>query len=183
MTCITVTEVDCDTAVLVQEDTAQVVQLIDTDTVVVLPDETSTVVIDDSPDIVTQEEQVTTIVTECLQGPQGPKGDDGTAAQQINASVAQGAQSFVDTLSLANNPSAKWLITAIDSIGNLRRMSEVSAIHNGTDVKWVQFGIIGDDVKYKPSVVLSGGIFFQLLIQNNHSEDLDFKILRLSAEI
>jgi len=177
---ITETETVCE---LVTQD--QVTELLSVDNITYIDD------VADVTEIIESVEEteilsvanVTEILESCTQGAIGPKGNDGTAAQQINASVGVGASVIVDSLSVALNPSSKWIITALDAVGNKRRISEVVAIHNGTVAKHTHYGITGDLVPYSIDVFISGGLFFQLELTNNHSEVLDLKVLRLSTVI
>jgi len=117
----------------------------------------------------------------CLVGPEGPKGLDGTAAEQINVSVLVGQTVVVDSLGAGVYPSCKWIITAIDTVTTKRKISEVLAIHNGSVAKHTHYGMAGDVIPYSISVTVPGGISFQLELTNNHTEDLDIKALRLST--
>jgi len=175
---ITETETVCD---LVSQD--NVTELVSVDEITYIDDisDITEIVESINETQILSVESVTEIVDSCVQGAKGSKGNDGTAAQQINVSVMVGASVIADNLSVAINPSSKWIITAIDTVGNKRRISEVVAIHNGIVAKHTHYGITGDKVPYVVDVIISGGLFFQLKITNNHTEDLDLKVLRLST--
>jgi len=123
--CITVTEIDCDTAVLVEE--------------------IKTTVIDTTEPIV--------IVAACEQGPPGQ--DGAGLVEVASGPVSNGNTEVADSVLLSAARSVKWIVTITDSVAGDFKSYEVLAVHNGAIVLYSVYGIVGDAISVFTNVVVN----------------------------
>ena len=183
MSCITVTEIDCETAVVVQEDTAEIVQVVSPPDVVVTEEDPNNVVRVEEQQIVVTEGDPEFVVSECKQGPAGAPGLDGAGVVEVaSGPVPVGDPVVADSIAISLYRSAKWIITVTDSAGGEYKTYEVLAIHKTTTALYSVYSIVGDKISVFTDVSIVGANL-ELEITNNHSNPIDIKVQRIATTI
>lgn len=183
MSCITVTEIDCETAVVVQEDSAEIVQVVSLPDVVVTEEDPANVVRVQEQQIVVTEADPEFVVSECKQGPPGADGLDGAGAVEIaSGPVPVGDPVVADSIAIALYRSAKWIVTITDTAGGEYKSYEVLAVHKNTTALYSVYSLVGDKISVFTDVSVVGANLV-LTLTNNHSNPIGIKVQRIATTI
>lgn len=181
MSCITVTEVDCDTAVLVEEDSAEIVQL-DTDGTVIVTEVEPCFITEEVQTVIIEEGPPEFIVSECKQGPAGVDGLDGTGIVEVESGPVLPAGVVVaDSIPIATYRSCKWIVT-ISSVSGEFKSYEVLAVHNGSTVLFSVYALIGEPLSILTTVTIVGPNL-ELGLTNNTANTVSIKVQRIATTV
>ena len=84
-----------------------------------------------------------------------------------------------DSISNTVYRTAKWVISFTETTGGKFAATEVLANHNGTNVIFNEYSMMGDAIDYEIDVELSGGSIL-LTVKNNEAKTLTVSVLRFS---
>lgn len=104
----------------------------------------------------------------------------GTGNVTVETPVAIGDTSIVDTVSLVNTTSTKWIVTITSTTPSKSRMFEISAVKGSTRVFSNMFGNIGDAMHILWDVIETG-TDLQLLITNNEAFNITSSVVRIQT--
>lgn len=97
----------------------------------------------------------------------------------FGVSVPNGATVVVDSLPFTGHVSAKWLVTAVDTIETKKETYEVlgSYLSGAATPSYTVYARTGNKVKNTPEVILSGGDL-ALRVTNTQGVDIVVDVLR-----
>lgn len=157
-----------------------------TDTIVVAPDDSAIVTEEEVVNLVTSDEDPTLVVEigvgpQGIQGPRGLQGPPGAQLPTVSVVAPSLVMTTIDTLSMAEYRTVKWIVTVIDLISNRIRSSEVFAHQTlAGDVSFSQSSVLGDSMNMKLSAVsTSGNIELQVL--NDYPHSITVKAARMGT--
>jgi hypothetical protein len=163
------------------------VQITCNDEVVVVQQNTTFVRLTEVSQVPITEENVTVIVNEDITqvvsiGEQGPAGPSG-GAQQTNSSVNSGGTGTADSVLLSADQGVDWVVIATDTATGAAVYARVNvlAVHRVSTVTHAVYGRMGDRIFTVDVDILSGAM--RLRVTNNHTESLDFNVLRFATLI
>ncbi len=172
--------------VVVVTPTSHVVVVECNNEVVVVQEDSTLVLITEEAAVPITEEQVTVLVDErpiavvavCEQGPAGP-----SERVQVNSTLAASASGTLDFVSTSVDQGVDWVVIATDTATGAAVMSRVNiaAVHRASAVSHTIYGRMGDRI-FSVDVELASGEM-RLTATNNHTESLDFNVLRLAMLI
>ena len=85
-----------------------------------------------------------------------------------------------DSVSILYNHGAKWIYTLTDQDNNKVVTGEVTGNHVNGQVRWNQFGVVGDLIAHQVQVTLTG-TDLNLQITNNYNYTLTATIVRIQV--
>lgn len=154
---------------------------------VIVKDEVIVQVVDDRTPI--------PIIAECKVGPSGADGADGLdgadgadgldgfgIVQVDTGPFANGVTGLADSVAIATNRSAKWLVTIKDEVAGAYKFYEVIAVHNGTTPLYSVYGNVGDVLSVFTDVTIVSG-FLRLEITNNSTNSIDISVMRIVTTV
>lgn len=178
----TVVDATADDIVLEEVDVSDVIVTDTGATVVVVSTSAIDIVEVDTNQVVLEQSTSVNVISACIQGPQGPQGLAGGLAQIDATEIPVLGVLVVDSVLITEYRSIKWIITFKDNISGVYRTSEIMAVHNGTDVFYSQYGIVGEAVLHSLVVQLTAGSM-ELQITNSEVNPLNVSVLRLGTNI
>lgn len=182
MSCIKVSNVDCETTVLTN-GANDVVEVDDASVIVTSPWEPVNILEVDAQIMVVCEEEPAEIIIACDQGPPGQDGADGIGIVEVSAGpISNSATVVVDTVARTAYRSVKWVVTIDDPTALLYKSYEILAVHNSLVALHTVYGKIGDPIDVSNEVAINGANF-ELQITNNSVNAILVKAQRIATTI
>lgn len=182
MSCIKVSNVDCETTVLTN-GANDVVEVDDTSVIVTSPWAPVNILEVDAEIMVVCEEEPAEIIEVCEQGPAGQDGADGIGVVEVSAGpIPNSVTIVVDTVARTVYRSVKWVVTLEDPTALLYKSYEILAVHNSVVALHTVFGLIGDTISVINQVAINGASF-ELQITNNNPNAILVKVQRIATTI
>lgn len=89
------------------------------------------------------------------------------------------SSAIVDSCSLANNYSVKWIVTILDNTNSKTMIYELLALNKfGVSIDYVPYAFMGDDINHDFDVQINAGNI-EFTITNNESDDIEINVIRM----
>ena len=145
-------------------------------------EERSDLVVSQSNDTLTIASDQTETLFVSSPGPQGPPGEIGQV--QFNVLATPGQTVIVDSLPASLVDTVKWILSARDSVNDLRRSMEITANHSAGSASHSVAYILGKsqllNIADIDVEIQSGNL--NLSITNNYTETLTISVARIKID-